>query len=159
MTYVINKTNLLPMISDLVNIIIRSKKKRSLILYIVCLLHRQKQPITTRHTPVSDSVLVFALFFFSVLQSTIILSEFKHNVTLTGQNASLIHCARLIYLQPTPPLNNCAKPTHSLTKEGQLKIQNGFRPNIHLHKSKSLFSKYPLRKLNTCSSGYKTKKG
>lgn len=98
------------------------------------------------------------VFFFSVLQSTIILSEFKHNVTLTGQNASLIHCARLIYLQPTPPLNNCAKPTHSLTKEGQLKIQNGFRPNIHLHKSKSLFSKYPLRKLNTCSSGYKTKR-
>lgn len=153
---VIHEMNLLWIISDLLDINIRRKK--SIILYIVCLLHRQNNQSSQDIYLYLTACWFLHFSFFFVLQSTIILSEFKHNVTSTGQNASLIHCARLLYMYTLPTTHKLCKTNPLINKGRTIKIQNGFRPNTQLTYCRSLFLKYPPRKLKTCSSGYKTKR-
>lgn len=95
-------------------------------------------------------------YFVFLLQRTIILSELKRNITSTGKNASLIHCAILYYLHPH---FNCAKPTHSLMEEGQSKSKMASVPSTRCYvKVKVSFKMFPPRKLKTCSLGYKIKR-
>lgn len=113
------------------------------------------------HTCFWQRVEFLLLFFFislSVFKSTIIYSAgLSIFVTSTGQNASLIHCARLKVFTTHPHLKVCkTNPLVNKTKRRTIKIQKWLPSDTRIRNGwRSLLDAAPLflKSFKTCSSG------